>query len=58
MNNGSPAALVVLHSFGSYSKGDLIVDTAAIKAIIEGGKAGFVIATTVPGPGPSGQEEH
>lgn len=43
-----PSALVVIHSFGVYTKGQLIVETAAIKAVLDGGMAPFVIPTMLP----------
>ncbi len=43
-----PAALVVIHAFGSYQKGQMIVDAATISSILGGGLASFVVPTTPP----------
>jgi hypothetical protein len=44
----TPPALVVVHPFGKYVKGDLITETVRIAAILGGGNANFVIAAAVP----------
>jgi hypothetical protein len=58
MNRPLPSALVVLHSFGIYNKGDLIQDPVAITAILNGGKAAFVIPTILPAEGSPANQEH
>jgi len=58
MNTPLPSALVVLHAFGVYSKGDLIRDPATIAAILNGGKAAFVIPTILPVEVSPANQEH
>ncbi len=41
-------AVVVLHAFGSYSKGQVLTDPKVIAAILGGGNAAMVIRTQVP----------
>ncbi|WP_428375195.1 hypothetical protein [Lichenicoccus sp.] len=43
-----PEALVVLHAFGSYSRGQLLTDAAVIAAILQGGNASLVVRTRLP----------
>ena len=38
MTEALPDALVVLHAFGSYSRGQMLTDPAVIAAILRGGK--------------------
>ena len=42
-------AVVVLHAFGSYNKGQVLTDQTVIAAILSGGNAAMVIRTQVPG---------
>ena len=49
MNRPTPAALVVLHAFGRYSRGDLITDPATIQAILAGGNSNLVLVPVLPG---------
>ncbi len=59
MNRPTPTALVVLHAFGRYSRGDVITDPAAIAAILAGGNSNLVLVPVLPGTGtatvPSGE---
>lgn len=58
MNRPLPSALVVLHAFGVYNKGDLIQDPGAIAAILSGGKVAFVLPTILPVEGSPASQEH
>ncbi len=53
-------ALVVLHAFGPYSRGEIVTDPATISAIMSGGHASMVIPTQVlphyPGGTTTGEE--
>ena len=48
MNKSVPTALVVLHAFGRYNRGDLITDPAAIQAILNGGNSALVLVPAMP----------
>ena len=48
MNKPVPTALVVLHAFGRYSRGDLITDPASIQAILNGGNSALVLVPAMP----------
>ena len=48
MNKTVPTALVVLHAFGRYSRGDLITDPEAIQAILNGGNSALVLMPAMP----------
>ena len=48
MTKPVPAALVVLHAFGRYGRGDLITDPNAIQAILDGGNSALVLAPALP----------
>ena len=43
MNRPTPTALVVLHAFGRYNRGDVITDPATIQAILAGGNSNLVV---------------
>ena len=53
-------AIVVLHAFGPYSRGEMVSDPATISAILSGGHASMVIPTQVlphyPGGIATGEE--
>ena len=51
MNRPTPSALVVLHAFGRYNRGDVITDPAAIQAILAGGNSNLVLVPVLPGTG-------
>ncbi len=59
MNRPTPTALVVLHAFGRYNRGDVITDPATIQAILAGGNANLVLVPVLPSTGttatPSGE---
>ena len=40
--------MVVLHPFGSYTKGQIITDQAAMAAVKQSGQTAYVILTEVP----------
>ena len=40
-------ALVVLHPFNNYTKGEIITDPATISAIRQGGQLAFVVSTQI-----------
>ena len=48
MNKPVPTALVVLHAFGRYNRGDLITDPEAIQAILNGGNSMLVLVPAMP----------
>lgn len=48
MTEALPDALVVLHAFGSYSRGQMLTDPAVIAAILRGGNASLVVRTRLP----------
>ncbi len=48
MNRPAPAALVVLHAFGRYGRGDLVTDPDAIQAILNGGNSALVLVPVLP----------
>ena len=48
MNKPVPTALVVLHAFGRYGRGDLITDPDAIQAILNGGNSALVLVPVLP----------
>ncbi len=41
-------ALIVLHAFGSYSRGQMLTDPGVIAAILRGGNASLVVRTQLP----------
>lgn len=47
MNRPTPSMLVVLHAFGRYGRGDMIVDPVAIRAVLDGGNTALVV---IPAP--------
>ena len=59
MNRPTPTALVVLHAFGRYNRGDVITDPAAIQAILAGGNSNLVLIPVLPStgaaPAPTGE---
>ncbi|WP_171034057.1 hypothetical protein [Lichenicoccus roseus] len=52
MTDVHPDALVVLHAFGPYFRGQLLTDPAVIAAILGGGNASLVVRTRLPQPSP------
>lgn len=48
MNRPTPAALIVLHAFGRYNRGDMITDPATIRAILDGGNSALVVIPVLP----------
>lgn len=48
MNRPTPSALVVLHAFGRYGRGDVITDPAAIRAVLDGGNSALVLVPVLP----------
>ena len=48
MNRSAPTALVVLHAFGRYGRGDLITDPDTIQAILNGGNSALVLVPVLP----------
>ena len=46
-------AIVILHSFGPYARGDLLTDPATISAILSGGHASMAIQTQIMEPYPA-----
>ena len=48
MNKTVPTALVVLHAFGRYSRGDLVTDPETIQAILSGGNSALVLVPAMP----------
>ena len=48
MNKPVPTALVVLHAFGRYGRGDLITDPNAIQAVLNGGNSALVLVPVLP----------
>ena len=50
MNKPVPTALVVLHAFGHYNRGDLITNPETIQAILSGGNSALVLAPAMPPP--------
>ncbi len=59
MNRPTPTALIVLHAFGRYSRGDVITDPATIQAILAGGNSNLVLVPVLPStettPVPAGE---
>ena len=53
MNKSVPTALVVLHAFGRYNRGDLITDPTAIQAILNGGNSALVLVPAMPPTAPT-----
>lgn len=51
MNRPTPTALVVLHAFGRYNRGDVITDPATIQAILAGGNSNLVLVPVLPPTG-------
>ncbi len=51
MNRPTPTALVVLHAFGRYNRGDVITDPATIQAILAGGNSNLVLVPVLPSTG-------
>ena len=61
MTSVLPSAIVVLHAFGPYSRGELLTDPTIISAILNGGHASMVVRTQVLQQAPAGAtsgEEH
>ena len=54
MSVTSTNAIVVLHAFGSYSRGTLVTDPDTVSAILSGGHASMVIQTEVLAHYPGG----
>ena len=50
MTENHPDALVVLHAFGAYFRGQLLTDPVVIAAILGGGNASLVVRTRLPLP--------
>lgn len=48
MNRPTPSALVVLHAFGRYGRGDMITDLGTIRAILDGGNSALVVVPVLP----------
>ena len=48
MNRPTPTALIVLHAFGRYNRGDVITDPATIQAILAGGNSNLVLVPVLP----------
>lgn len=48
MTKTTPSALVVLHAFGRYKRGDMITDPVAIKAVLDGGNSALVVVPVIP----------
>ena len=48
MTKPTPTALVVLHAFGRYGRGDLITNPDAIQAILNGGNSALVLVPVLP----------
>ena len=53
MTQSNETALIVIHPFGAYAKGAIIIDPSAIAAIRAAGRAGSVIQTVVPSASPA-----
>ena len=47
MTSAPIKAVVVLHAFGAYSRGEMITDPDVISAVLAGGHASMVIQTQV-----------
>ncbi len=60
MNRPTPTALIVLHAFGRYNRGDVITDPATIQAVLAGGNSNLVLVPVLPGTGatPASTGEH
>lgn len=60
MTIASITAVVVLHAFGPYSRGEILTDPTIISAILSGGHASMVVPTQVlqhyPSSPKSGEE--
>ena len=60
MTTASTTAVVVLHAFGPYSRGEMLTDPTIISAILSSGHASMVIQTQVlqhyPASTTSGEE--
>ena len=48
MTDALPDALVVLHAFGLYSRGEVLTDPRVIAAVLAGGNAALVVRTKLP----------
>ena len=48
MTKPTPTALVVLHAFGRYNRGDLITSPDVIQAILNGGNSALVLVPVLP----------
>ena len=48
MTFASTNALIVLHAFGPYTRGEILTDPTVIAAILSGGNASMVVRTEVP----------
>ena len=44
----NPAAIVVTHAFGTYARGDLITDAAAIEKIMSEGRGHMYVPVAAP----------
>jgi hypothetical protein len=54
-------AIVVLHAFGPYSRGQMLTDPTIISAIMSGGHASMVVQTQAPQHSPDSatvEQEH
>ncbi len=60
MTIASTTAVIVLHAFGPYTRGEMLTDPTIISAILSGGHASMVIQTQVlqhyPSNAASGEE--
>ena len=59
MTQPNPTALVVLHAFGRYNRGDLITSPDVIEAILNGGNKALVLVPALPPSAPNNSKvEH
>ena len=42
------SAVIVLHAFGPYSRGEMLTDPTIVAAILNGGHASSVVQTLIP----------
>lgn len=47
MTFASTNALIVLHAFGPYTRGEILTDPTIIAAVLSGGNASMVVKTQV-----------
>ena len=47
MTLASTNAVIVLHAFGPYTRGEILTDPAVVAAVLSGGNAAMVVRTQI-----------